>query len=65
MTVWKVGRLRGGKEPGYGQVFADPVTGRIQGTREWGACCFSRKQIIPFLYLTHYSLSVPDIFGLS
>lgn len=54
---------RGGKELGYGQVFTDPVTGHIQGTREWGACCFSREHVIPFLYLTHYSLSVPGTWG--
>lgn len=54
---------RNGKELDYGQVFADPVTGRVQGTREWGACCFSAKQIIPFLYKTHYSLSAPGVWG--
>lgn len=46
------------------EVFLDPVTGRITGTREWGACCFSREHLIPFLYRLHYTLAVPGAWGL-
>lgn len=55
---------RDGKELAYDQVFTDPVTGKVLGKREWGACCFARERIIPFLYLTHYSLSMPGVWGI-
>lgn len=55
---------RGGGELGYDQVFADPVTGRVLGKREWGQCCFARERLIPFLYLTHYSLGMPGVWGI-
>ena len=48
----------------YDQVFVDPVTGKVLGHRHWGACCFAPEHIIPFLYLTHYSLSAPGTWGI-
>jgi uncharacterized iron-regulated membrane protein len=48
----------------YDQVFTDPNTGRILGKRHWGDCCFARDRIVPFLYLTHYSLSMPGSWGI-
>jgi uncharacterized iron-regulated membrane protein len=48
----------------YDQVFVDPVTGRVLGTRLWGQCCFARERVIPFLYLTHYSLSTSGAWGI-
>jgi uncharacterized iron-regulated membrane protein len=48
----------------YDELFADPVTGDILGMRHWGACCFARAQVIPFLYQLHYSLHLPGNWGL-
>jgi uncharacterized iron-regulated membrane protein len=48
----------------YDQVFADPVTGQVLGKRLWGACCFSRVHLMPFLYLFHYTLQLPGVWGI-
>lgn len=48
----------------YNQLFADPITGRVLGTREWGACCFERKHLIPFLYTLHHRLTIPGNWGM-
>ena len=50
--------------PGYNQVAVDPASGEIQGRREWGRVSLSREDLLPFLYKLHYSLHVPDGFGL-
>jgi uncharacterized iron-regulated membrane protein len=55
---------RNGASLGYDQVFADPVTGQVLGKRLWGACCFSRVHLMPFLYLFHYTLQLPGTWGL-
>lgn len=49
--------------PGYNQVFADPVTGEMLGTRERGACCLERRNLVPFLTRLHYSLQIPLPWG--
>ena len=48
----------------YYEVFVDPVTGARLGEREWGACCLSRQQALPFLYSIHYSLRLPEVWGM-
>lgn len=41
-------------EPGYNQVFLDPVTGEELGQREWGAAWpITRETFVSFLYLLH------------
>jgi len=55
---------RNGKVLGYDEVFADPVTGRVLGKRQWGACCFAPVHLMPFLYLFHYSLQLPGEWGI-
>jgi uncharacterized iron-regulated membrane protein len=47
----------------YSEVFLDPASGTVLGSRDWGACCLSRKQAIPFLYVLHYSLHAPGRWG--
>lgn len=42
----------------------DPVTGTILAERLWGECCFSRLNLIPFLYEFHHNLSLPETFGI-
>ena len=52
-------------EPGYNQIFLDPVTGRELGRREWGAAWpITRENFVPFLYKLHYSLHLPEMWGI-
>lgn len=51
-------------EPGYNQVALDPMTGEIQGRRLWGEIGFNRENLLPFLYKLHYSLHIPDGWGI-
>ena len=51
-------------EPGYNQVALDPVTGEIQGRREWGKVSLTRENLLPFLYKLHYSMHIPEGFGI-
>ena len=55
---------RDGEPLGYDQVFVEPASGRVAGTREWGACCLDRMHLIPFLYRAHYSLQAPGSWGI-
>ncbi|MFZ2871709.1 PepSY-associated TM helix domain-containing protein [Zavarzinia sp.] len=54
---------REGKDETINQIFVDPATGEILGARNFGACCFSAENLIPFLYVFHYSLSLPERWG--
>lgn len=59
-------------DPATGQPYAernqvfylDPVSARQQGQRFWGACCFQRQNLVPFLLEFHYNLSLPGNWGL-
>lgn len=51
-------------EPGFNQVALDPASGAILGTREWGKVSLERENLLPFLYKLHYSMHIPDGFGL-
>ena len=52
-------------EPGYNQVFLDPATGQELGRREWGAAWpVNRENIVSFLYKLHYSLHIPEFWGI-
>lgn len=51
-------------ELAYNQVFIDPVSGETLGQREWGAVSLSRENLLPFLYKLHYSLHVPEMWGI-
>lgn len=48
----------------YNQVALDPVSGQVQGERMWGDVSLSRENLLPFLYKLHYSLHIPDGFGM-
>lgn len=50
-------------ELGYNQVFADPVSGEILGRREWGEIGLDREHLLPFLYKLHFSLCIPELWG--
>lgn len=47
----------------YNQVAVDPRTGDVQGKRMWGAVSLARANLLPFLYRLHYTLHLPDVFG--
>ncbi|WP_407928085.1 PepSY-associated TM helix domain-containing protein [Herminiimonas arsenitoxidans] len=49
---------------GYNQVFVNPVTAEIIGKREWGAVSLARENLMPFLYKLHYSLHIPEMWGI-
>ncbi|VXD04669.1 Peptidase [Pseudomonas sp. 8Z] len=51
-------------ELGFNQLGIDPVTAQVQGQREWGVISLSRENLLPFLYKLHYSLHIPDGFGI-
>lgn len=48
----------------FNQLALDPVNGEEQGRRMWGALSLSRENLMPFLYKLHYSLHIPDAFGI-
>jgi uncharacterized iron-regulated membrane protein len=50
-------------ELGFDQVAVNPVTGEVQGRREWGKASLTRQQLMPFLYKLHYSLHLPAASG--
>jgi uncharacterized iron-regulated membrane protein len=47
----------------YNQVAIDPVTGALQGKRQWGAVSLAPHDLLPFLYKLHYSMHIPDVGG--
>lgn len=49
---------------GFNQIALDPVSGEVLGRREWGKVALDRENLLPFLYKLHYSLHIPDAFGL-
>jgi uncharacterized iron-regulated membrane protein len=50
---------------GYNEVFVDPVSGETVGKRDWGAAWpITRETIVSFLYVLHYSLHVPEFWGI-
>lgn len=52
-------------EPGFNQVFVDPVSGAELGKREWGAVWpVTRETFVSFLYRLHYSLHIPEMWGI-
>lgn len=52
-------------EPGYNQVFLDPATGTELGRRQWGqAWPITSETFVSFLYKLHYSLHIPEMWGI-
>lgn len=50
---------------GYNEVFLDPATGKELGRREWGAAWpVTGENIVSFLYVLHYSLHMPTLWGI-
>jgi len=51
-------------ELGFNQMAVDPLTGKIQGVRQWGAVSLARENLLPFLYKLHYTMHIPDGWGI-
>lgn len=51
-------------ELGFNQVALDPESGEVRGRRMWGDASLSRENLLPFLYKLHYSMHIPDGFGM-
>ena len=51
-------------ELGYNQVAVDPVSGKLQGTRQWGEVSLARENLLPFLYKLHYTMHIPGGWGI-
>lgn len=51
-------------EPGYNQIALDPATGAVQGQREWGKVSLTRENLLPFLYKLHYTMHIPEGWGI-
>ena len=47
----------------FNQLAIDPVTGAIVGRRMWGEISLDRENLLPFLYKLHYSMHVPEGWG--
>lgn len=47
----------------FNQVALDPATGEVQGKRFWGAISLTRENLLPFLYKLHYTMHIPDGWG--
>lgn len=50
-------------ETGYNQVALNPETGEVLGKRMWGEISLTRENLLPFLYKLHYSMHIPDGWG--
>ncbi|MFP8968192.1 PepSY-associated TM helix domain-containing protein [Pokkaliibacter sp. CJK22405] len=51
-------------EVGFNQVFVNPVTGKVIGTRNSEAVSLDRRHLMPFIYKLHYSLQLPSFWGI-
>ena len=52
-------------EPGFNQIFIDPVSGTELGKREWGAVWpITKETLVSFLYRLHYTLHIPEMWGI-
>lgn len=47
----------------FNRLFVDPYTGEILGQRQWGDLSQSWKNIAGFIYRLHYTLWMPDRWG--
>lgn len=51
-------------ELGFNQLAVDPVTGKLQGARQWGDISLARENLLPFLYKLHYTMHIPSGWGI-
>ena len=51
-------------ELGFNQLALDPKDAEVQGQRMWGDVSLKREHLLPFLYRLHYSMHLPEAFGI-
>jgi len=51
-------------ELAFNQVALNPYTAEPQAQRMWGEISLSKENLLPFLYKLHYSMHIPDGFGI-
>lgn len=52
-------------QPGFNQIYIDPVSGDVQGKREWGSFWpITKENFVSFLYKLHFSLHIPEFWGI-
>ena len=52
-------------EPGFNQVYMDPISGEVLGQRQWGQVWpITGETFMSFLYKLHYSLHIPEWNGI-
>jgi uncharacterized iron-regulated membrane protein len=52
-------------EEKFNQVFIDPSDGHELGKRAWGAAWpISKETFVSFLYMLHYSMHIPEMWGI-
>ncbi|MCW5620565.1 MAG: PepSY domain-containing protein [Burkholderiales bacterium] len=51
-------------ELGYNEIYLDPVSGAELGRRDAGKIAFDREHALAFLYRFHYSLHLPEMWGI-
>lgn len=58
----KVSPKNAADDPGFDEIFVNPYTGDVLGTRTWGKITDGIKNLAPFLFRLHYQLAL-DRFG--
>lgn len=43
------------------ELFADPYTGAVLGSRDWGDLAEGKRNLMPFVYRLHYSLALGEV----
>jgi uncharacterized iron-regulated membrane protein len=51
-------------ELGFNELYLDPVSGAELGRRDAGKLAFDREHMLAFLYKFHYTLHLPDMWGM-
>lgn len=52
-----------GGELDYDELFLDPYTGKVLGSRAWGEWRWGGEYVLPLIYKLHYALAIPGEFG--
>ena len=47
--------------PTFDQIFVNPFTGEVQGTRMWGDISQGMKNLMPFIHSVHFSLALGSV----
>jgi uncharacterized iron-regulated membrane protein len=59
----RVAPAPGAAEPGYDEVYANPWTGHVQGTRDSEHYAWTAADVMPFMFKLHAVLALPTPWG--